>query len=138
MKIEVIDYGGLVPTRAHYNDAGGDVYASETVAIRPGQTEKIRTGIGIKIPDGYTALLLPRSGLSSKGIIGAVGTIDSGYSGMICATLSNASGAKYIIKKNDRIGQLVIIPIAICEFVTEEAMKEFGRRGGKGFGSTGV
>jgi dUTP pyrophosphatase len=134
-KIKLIDYGGKAPTRAHYNDAGADVYSTMTVKIAPGQTEKIPLGIGVKIPDGYVALMTPRSGLSSKGIETAVGTIDSGYRGELSASVSNVSGASYTVKEGDRVGQLVVLPVALVDFTFDMSWEN--ERGADGFGSTG-
>ena len=135
MKIKTIDFGGRTPKRAHYNDAGADVYASTTTKISAGQTEKIPLGIGVCIPDGYVAFMTPRSGLSSKGIVCAFGTIDSGYRGELSASISNLSGAPYVVHEGDRIAQLVICPIAIADFNSDD---QKDTRGANGFGSTGA
>lgn len=139
MKIKLIDYGYKnAPRRAHYNDAGADVYAclKDDVTRKRlfGNTsEKIPLGFGIEVPDGYTAFVCPRSGLSSKGITCELSPIDSGYRGEIHAIVTNNSELDYWIKDGERIGQLVIVPVVLADFVTE-----FGdNRGSNGFGSTG-
>lgn len=139
MKIKVINFGyENLPKRAHDNDAGADVYAylhgNEAVIIPPHCTEKIPLGIGLCLPDGYAGFVFPRSGLSSKGIVCELPPIDSGYRGEIHAIVTNCSDTRYVVKNGDRIGQLVILPIVVADFVTEEGEQ----RGAAGFGSTGI
>jgi dUTP pyrophosphatase len=134
MKVELINYGGKIPVRQHANDAGADVYASETRAIMNGCTERIRIGIGVNIPSGYVVQIVPRSGLASKGIFCITGTIDSGYTGEISATMANVSGQRYVVNEGDRIAQLVMYPIALPEYTFDE---DGNKRGCDGFGSSG-
>lgn len=133
MKIKLIDYGGQLPQRAYANDVGADVHSRETVTVWPGQTVKVPLGIGIELPVGYGGFIFPRSGLSARGIGCELPPIDPGYTGEIHAIVHNISTEPYQIQQAERIGQLVIIPIAIADFVTEAAPT----RGSAGFGSTG-
>lgn len=134
MKIKVINYGyEKLPFRAHYNDAGADVFAMDHVVIYPHTTEKLPLGFGIELPDGYMACVFPRSGLSSRGIVCELPPIDSGYRGQIHAIVSNLSDEPYQIKPGDKIGQLVVMPVVVVDFV-EEMGEE---RGSGAFGSTG-
>lgn len=134
MKIKVIDFGYTkLPNRKHYNDAGADIYATRDVLIYPHTTEKIPLGLGIELPDGFAGFIFPRSGLSSKGIVCELPPIDSGYRGEIHAIVSNVSNEPYVVKTGDRIGQLVITPVVIADFVTE-TLEE---RGTGAFASTG-
>lgn len=121
-----------LPSRAHYNDAGADVYSLEEYTLAPHQTIKIPLGFGIKLPDGVQCYVCPRSGLSSKGIISNIPPIDSGYTGEIHAIITNTTDSEYVIKENDKIAQLIVTPIILCEYV-EELGEE---RGANGFGST--
>lgn len=137
MKIKVIDFGyENLPKRAHDNDAGADVYAciDGVIRLQPGDTEKVPLGLGLVLPDGYMACVYPRSGLSSKGIVCELPPIDSGYRGEIHAIVHNGSHVNFTIKNGDRIGQLVITPVVVAEFVTETGEE----RGSDGFGSTGI
>lgn len=143
MKIKVINYGyDHLPKRAHANDAGADVYAhikgsedqSGTIIIGPNSTVKIPLGLGLVLPDGYAAYVFPRSGLSVKGITCELPPIDSGYRGEIHAIVTNVGNEIYEIHDGDRIGQLVITPVVIADFVTEDSEQ----RGSNGFGSTGI
>ena len=137
MKIKVIDFGyNKLPFRAHENDAGADVHVcidTSTMTILPHETKKIPLGLGLILPDGYAAYVFPRSGLASKGIVCELPPIDSGYRGEIHAIVSNCSDKPFVINNGDRIGQLVIMPVVIADFITED-IKE---RGDNGFGSTG-
>lgn len=134
MKIKVIDYGYKnLPLRAHGNDAGADVFSTGHHFIGPGATAKIPLGFGLELPDGYAGFIFPRSGLSSKGIVCELPPIDSGYRGEIHAIVTNCSNFGYEIMEGDRVGQLVIVPIVIADFITES----FEQRGDGAFGSTG-
>lgn len=134
MKIKVIDFGYThLPNRAHENDAGADVYSTKKCVVFPHSVEKIPLGLGLELPDGYAAFVFPRSGLSSKGIVCELPPIDSGYRGEIHAIVSNVSDVPYHINEGDRIGQLVVTPVVIADFVTEKGEE----RGAGAFASTG-
>lgn len=146
MKIQLIDFGGKRPDRAHYNDAGADVFAhipndwdeyrnsgEPAIVIRSGETKKIPLGIGVRLPDGFMMNVYPRSGLSSKGIDCKLPPIDSGYEGEIHAIVYNGSNDYFTIRNGDKIGQLVMVPIVLCDFTWETPGE---KRGANGFGST--
>ena len=132
MKIKLINFGGLEPNRAHYNDAGADIFSLDNYVINPGETVKVPLGIGLEIPDGYVGFICPKSGLSSRGLVSELAPIDSGYRGEIHAILTNNSNEKIIINMNKKIGQLVIFPVVLAEF-TENLDNS---RGTGAFGST--
>lgn len=139
MKIKVIDYGyNKLPFRAHANDAGADVHVCfhdcDGIDILPHATAKIPLGLGLVLPDGYAAYVFPRSGLSSKGIVCELPPIDSGYRGEIHAIVTNCSNKMFTVANGDRIGQLVIMPVVVADFITEDIEE----RGTGAFGSTGV
>lgn len=138
MKIKVIDFGyEKLPFRAHDNDAGADVHVcfhnKERHVLAPHETLKVPLGLGLCLPDGYAAYVFPRSGLSSKGIVCELPPIDSGYRGEIHAIVHNGSSEDFVIQNGDRIGQLVILPVIVADFVTETGPE----RGDGAFGSTG-
>lgn len=138
MKIKVLNFGyEKLPYRAHANDAGADVHVcfhyADKYNLEPGETVKIPLGLGLILPDGYAAYVFPRSGLASKGIVCELPPIDSGYRGEIHAIVTNNSNNAFEINNGDRIGQLVITPIVIADFITDD-IKE---RGTGAFGSTG-
>jgi len=134
MKIKLIDFEYKnPPKRSHYNDAGADVYCMERVAFWGHETKKLPLGFGLEIPDGYMGIIQPRSGHASRGIIANIPPIDSGYRGEIHAIVTNTTTVKLFIEEGERVGQLVIIPIILADFV-----KELGEeRKDKGFNSSG-
>lgn len=135
MKVKVLNFGyEKLPLRAHANDAGADVYAVGNYIIFPHKTMKIPLGLGLVLPDGYMACVYPRSGLSSKGIVCELPPIDSGYRGEIHAIVSNLSEEPFAIHNGDRIGQLVITPVVVADFITDDIEE----RGDNAFGSTGI
>jgi len=134
MQIKVIDYGFKhLPTRAYANDAGADVYSTLNTTVLSGNTVAIPLGFGLALPDGYSAFIFPRSGLSKRGIVCELPPIDSGYRGEIHAIVSNVSNGSYDIKEGDRIGQLVIIPVVLATF----SVTSIDERKDGAFGSTG-
>lgn len=138
MKIKLIDYGyRKAPVRSHYNDAGADVFINlkdeKKIWLPPHETVKIPLGFGLEIPDGYSAFVFPRSGMSSMGIVCELPPVDSGYKGEIHAIVTNNSNNSRWLNDGTRIGQLVILPVVIVEFVTE--LGEERETGA--FGSTG-
>ena len=138
MKIKLIDFGYTYkPQRAHYNDAGADVYARiggsfGKIRLWANDSAKIPLGFGVEIPDGYMGLILPRSGLSSQGISCEASPIDSGYRGEVHAIMTNNTRTDYFVNDGDRIGQLVILPVVLADFVSELGKD----RGSGAFGST--
>lgn len=122
-----------MPTRKHYNDAGADVYTCMDACITAHTTVKIPLGFAIEVPDGYMACIFPRSSMALRGLVCEIPPIDSGYRGEVCAIVSNLIDHAQHIPEGTRIGQIVVMPCIICEFVTE-----FGDERGTGaFGSTG-
>ena len=134
-----------LPAYATTGSAGLDLRACIDTAIElaPGATTLIPTGIAIHIADpGYAALILPRSGLGHKhGIVlgNLVGLIDSDDQGelMVSCWNRNAAGsAAFTIQPQERIAQLVIVPVQQVQF-QEVAEFSASDRGAGGFGSTG-
>ena len=135
MKIKLIKFNKelITPRRAHYNDAGVDCYALDIVELPPLTPVMIPLGFGLEVPDGYQAIIKPRSSMNAKGIITQIGTIDSGYRGEIKAVLINTSQTPFAIMKGDKICQIIIEPVILADFV-EDLQND---RGAGGFGSTG-
>ena len=131
-----------LPAYATSGSAGLDLRAciDADIVLEPGATTLIPTGIAIYIADpGYAALILPRSGLGHKhGIVlgNLVGLIDSDYQGELMVSCWNRGSATFTITPQERIAQLVIVPVQQVQF---DAVTEFtaSERGSGGFGSTG-
>lgn len=120
------------PKRSHANDVGADVYSTMNVTIQPHETVRIPLGFGIEVPAGYGASVFPRSGKSSAGIVTLLPPIDPGYTGSITAITLNTSDEPFEIKVGDAIGQLVVYPVVVADFVADLG----DERGTDGFGST--
>ena len=128
------------PSYAKPGDAGADVYSRIDFEIKPGERALVPTGIAIAMPDGYAAFAHPRSGLAIKygiSIVNAPGTIDAGYRGELQMILINHDPKEsFVVKRGDRIAQLVFQKVERAEFV--EVLELPGsNRGSGGFGSTG-
>lgn len=133
--------GAKVPTYAHDTDAAADLYALETTVIEGNRLgTKIRTGINIQLPEGWLALVLPRSSMGTKTplrLSNSVGLIDSGYRGEIMALYDNISDSPYTINAGDRIAQLLVMPNYRFQANVVDALTE-SDRGEGGFGSSGT
>ena len=109
------------------------------IKIKPQESALIATGISIAIPEGTEVQIRPRSGLAAKSCISVLntpGTIDSDYRGEIKIILFNHGKEEFTINNNDRVAQMVLMPILKAEFEEVEDLPET-LRGSEGFGSTG-
>lgn len=122
-----------LPTRAHYNDAGADVYTIFGETLKPHETRRIPLGFSLDLPDGVMACVFPRSGMSLEGLVCELPPIDSGYTGEVYATVTNLTDKLKKVPGGTRIGQIVVMPIVLADFV--ESLGE--ERGDGAFGSTG-
>lgn len=136
MKIKLIDFGLKAdhhPFRPHDNDAGADVFMPYDCTLQPGEIARIPLGFGLIIPDGFAGYVFPRSSMAAKGLVCELPPIDSGYRGEIHAIVSNISSTPQTLHENTRVGQLIITPVLIADFVLD-----LGKDRGTGaFGSTG-
>ena len=113
MKVKIINKSNNnLPFYATKGSAGMDVYSNEELELEPLSTTIVKTGLFVKIPEGYEIQVRPRSGLSAKSklrIANSPGTIDSDYLGEIGIIIDNTSQAfSYTVKKGERIAQLVL------------------------------
>jgi len=135
-----IDPSVPLPTYAKGGDAGADIVTRVDVTLQPGERALVPTGIAIALPDGYVALVHPRSGLAIKHgvtMVNAPGTIDAGYRGELhCIMINHDPKDAITFHKGDRIAQLVIQKVERAEFVEVKDLPGSGRGTG-GFGSTG-
>ena len=123
--------------------AGMDLRAAvdEDTPIRlpPGRWAAVPTGIAIALPEGFEAQVRPRSGLAlRRGVtqLNTPGTIDADYRGEIKVILINHGPDEMIVRRSDRIAQLVVAPVSRAEWLVVDTL-EATRRGAGGFGSTG-
>ena len=135
-----IDPSVPLPTYAKGGDAGADIVTRVDVTLQPGERALVPTGIAIALPDGYAALVHPRSGLAIKHgvtMVNAPGTVDAGYRGELhCIMINHDQKEAITFHKGDRIAQLVIQKVERAEFVEVKDLPGSGRGTG-GFGSTG-
>jgi dUTP pyrophosphatase len=142
VRIEVrrLDPGIPLPSYAHPGDAGADVCTTVDVRLDPGERALVPTGIGIALPEGFVALVHPRSGLAARcgvSIVNAPGTVDAGYRGEIKVMLINLDPREpVVLRRGDRIAQLVIQTVERARFVEVDELPA-SVRGDGGHGSTG-
>lgn len=144
VRVKKLDPKAVIPTYGSKFSAGADLYAclkKDSVAVAPGNTVLIGTGIAMEIPEGYAGLIYARSGLASKkGLAPAnkVGVVDADYRGEIMVALHNHSKKVRIVEHGQRIAQMVITPFLTAQFtdVADGELNETERNDG-GFGHTG-
>ncbi|MEE8637485.1 MAG: dUTP diphosphatase [Candidatus Margulisiibacteriota bacterium] len=131
-----------LPTYMSVHAAGMDLYAAvkDKTTIPQGEWRLIPTGISIALPDGYEAQVRPRSGLALRqgvSILNTPGTVDADYRGEVGVILMNHSKENLIIRRGDRIAQMIINKIERIEFEEVSELPESDRSSG-GFGHTGL
>jgi len=130
-----------LPSYAHPGDAGADLHTTVDVTLGPGERAMVPTGLSIALPDGYVALVHPRSGLAARhgiSVVNTPGTIDAGYRGEITVMLINHDPRESVtLSRGDRIAQLVIQRFERARFVEVGVLPE-SVRGTGGYGSTGT
>jgi dUTP pyrophosphatase len=136
--------GIALPSYETAGAAGCDLRAAvpeeATIVLLPGERAMVPTGIAIALPEGWEAQVRPRSGLAAKfgvSCVNAPGTIDADYRGEVKIILINHGTDEFVVRRGDRIAQMVIAPVWQATFVETETLDET-TRGAGGFGSTGV
>lgn len=156
--IETINDSVQLPFYAREGDAGMDIVSTHDIEIFPGESKIVKTGLKVSIPDGYEIQIRPRSGISLNTplrVSNSPGTIDSGYKDEIGIILTNTSVCNiknnevfgvndknkkgtYLIKKGDRIAQMVLSEVPKIKFTKVNNINDYGKNRGGGFGSTGT
>lgn len=141
--VQVLPEGRGLPLPAYMSSAaaGCDLYAAvdHEVTLAPGERTLISTGIAISLPAGFEGQVRPRSGLALRfGVtcLNAPGTIDSDYRGPVSVVLINLGSDPFVIRRGDRIAQLVIGRVTQGDFRQVDSLDQTARGAG-GFGSTG-
>ncbi len=138
--MRLLDPAAVAPAYAHPGDAGADLCTTVDVALAPGERALVPTGVSIALPEGYVALIHPRSGLAARcglSIVNTPGTVDAGYRGEIKVLLINLDPASPIVlARGDRIAQLVLQRVEHAVFDPVESLPD-SVRGAGGYGSTG-
>jgi dUTP pyrophosphatase len=148
--VEVLPDGTL-PSKAHEDDAGIDVYATSDIVIYPGQIIKHPLNIRLKIPPGSYLSIESKSGLGSKGLLVYSGVIDAGYRGIPHVVMTNLcsrdeSGAlldpeiaKIVIRKGSKLAQMIPYPFSPDYYIKQvDVVDTNTARAGGGFGSSGI
>lgn len=141
-KVRRLRESAKLPFRATEGSAGMDLYAciDSPVTLGAGEKAVIPTGIAVELPSAeLAAFVFARSGLAIKhgiGLLNGVGVIDSDYRGEICVGVINQLAEPYTIAPDERIAQLVIMPVSLINPVEAQSLDDTARGDG-GFGSTG-
>lgn len=135
--------GLALPAYETADAAGMDLRAAvedgAPVTLAPGARAMIPTGLTIALPAGYEAQVRPRSGLAAKhGItcLNSPGTVDADYRGEVKVILINLGSEPFVIKRGERIAQMIIAPVTRAEMKVVDKLDDT-KRGAGGFGSTG-
>ena len=137
MKLRVLlDGGARMPLRAHPFDAGMDLFSRTDTRIPARGSAVFDTGVHVEIPEGYVGFIKSKSGLNVKKNLQAEGVIDAGYTGPIVVKVYNHGESDVLIRRGDKLTQLVILPVLLPELELAEILTETDRGAG-GFGSTG-
>lgn len=136
---EVVEYSKTkYPiTKAHSTDSGFDLKSVEEFSLEPGEIRLVSTGIKLALPKNYEAQVRPKSGLSSKGFMVYLGTVDNEYRGEVKVIAQNNSIKKIDIKDGQKIAQIVFNKLDNIELLELSDIQEDTERGEGGFGSTG-
>lgn len=142
MALKRLPAGEGLPLPAYMTQhaAGADLCAAvtEDLTLTPGGRALIPTGFSIALPEGYEAQVRPRSGLAIRSgvtCLNSPGTIDADYRGEVCVVLANLGCEPVVIRRGDRIAQLVVAPVARAVFEAVDDLPP-SARGAGGFGST--
>lgn len=146
IKFKKLTETAILPKAIRSGDIGFDICANEDTEIGPCQTKRISTGL--QLADMPTSIagssifmkVEGRSGLSTKGIFPLGGIVDPSYRGEIGVVLYNSSEGTFLIKKGDRIAQIVVYNVCSAEEINFEESTNVTEteRGAAGFGSTGL
>jgi dUTP pyrophosphatase len=138
-----LDHGRDLPLPAYatLHSAGLDLLAAiaADLILAPGARALVPTGIALALPSGFEAQVRPRSGLALKHgvtVLNAPGTIDADYRGEVGVILVNHGEAPFVIRRGDRIAQLILSAVARLAWREGDAL-DATTRGAGGFGSTG-
>ena len=140
VQVQRLDPDLPLPSYAHPGDAGADLVTAVDVRLEPGERALVPTGGGLALPEGFVALVHPRSGLAARhglSIVNTPGTVDAGYRGEVKVLLVNHDPVEPVeLRRGDRVAQLVVQRVERARFVVVDRLPE-SARGAGGYGSTG-
>jgi dUTP pyrophosphatase len=143
--VKRLDHAAGIPLPAYETSgaAGMDLRAAvpedAPMTLRPGARDMAPTGLCMAIPQGFEVQIRPRSGLAAKAgvtCLNTPGTIDSDYRGEVKVILINLGAEDFVIRRGDRIAQMVVAPVTQAAWSEADELDET-QRGAGGFGSTG-
>ena len=139
--VKKLDPKVQLPSYKTKGSSGMDLMAfiKDPIKIAPNTSALIPTGISVAIPNDVEIQIRPRSGLAAKSSISVLntpGTIDSDYRGELKVILFNHSKEEFVVRNNDRIAQIVLMPVLKTDFEEVDNLPDT-LRGSGGFGSTG-
>lgn len=138
LRVKVLE-GGQMPTKAHHDDAGWDLYASERVVIPIGSFRDVPCGVAVRFPLGTYGVITGRSStLRKRGLLVNQGIIDTGYTGPLFAGAFNLGQKAVEVQPGERIAQMLLH--SNFEWVEPFKVEDLGSttRGEQGFGSSGL
>lgn len=140
IKFKKEDSSAMLPSYAHPEDAGMDIFSNEEKIIPAKTWALVKTGFSMELPSNYEAQVRSKSGLTLKSgliVLNSPGTIDENYRGEVGVILMNVSDVDYKVEKHQKIAQMVINKV---EHFKVEVVNEMTKtnRGDGGFGSTGI
>jgi dUTP pyrophosphatase len=132
-----------LPAQQTMHAAGADLLAAisadDELELAPGARALVPCGFSMALPEGFEGQVRPRSGLAARNgvtVLNAPGTIDADYRGEVKVILINHGDEAFVIRRGDRIAQLVVTPVTAFAFSEVQSLDETARGAG-GFGSTG-
>lgn len=131
-----INSDSVLPTRAHSDDAGMDVYVYGDVVLEPYSTVALNTGVCVEIETGYVGLIWDKSSIGAKGLKTLGGVIDSSYRGEIKVIVHNLNDTAVSFKSGQKVAQMLIQKVELADIEEVEELSST-ERGDGGFGSTG-
>lgn len=138
LKFKKLSENAFTPTKGSEKAAGYDLYSAYDYIVPPQDKLLVKTDLQIALPDGCYGRVAPRSGLAVKKFIDVgAGVIDQDYRGNVGVVLFNFAKEEFVVKKGDRVAQLVLERIFLPELEESKVDLEETNRGSGGFGSTG-
>ncbi len=136
IKVKKLKENAKLPKYGMPGDVAMDMFAMEDAVIPPMGHHRFWHGFALEFPEGYAAIVKDKGSVSKAGLHTMGGVFDAGYRGEYNTHLVNLSDSDYVVHAGDKVGQLMIIPVAIAELEETDTLSESARGEGR-FGSTG-
>lgn len=136
LSVKKLNDDAIIPTRAHHDDAGVDLYAYGVITVPPHTTVPVPTGVAMEIPSGSAGLIWDKSSVGARGIKTFGGVIDASYRGEVKVVVHNMNDTEVTFEHGQKIAQILIQKVELLA-IEEVAELSSTVRGEGGFGSTG-